>query len=166
MLDAESKVDEHPHTHREEVRLWLRLLTCTKLVEAEIRRRLREEFDMTLPRFDLLAQLERSTQGLLLSELSRRLMVSNGNVTGLVERLVSEGFVHRITDRDDRRAARVSLTKSGRAAFTHMAKAHARWLADMLGGLGAERQQALRSALGEFKDVVRQATGPEGAAKS
>lgn len=164
-LDAESKVDEHPQTHREEVRLWLRLLTCATLVETEIRRRLREEFDMTLPRFDLLAQLERSTEGLLLSEVSRRLMVSNGNVTGLVERLVQEGFVRRVTDRDDRRAARVSLTKSGRAAFTHMAEAHGGWLADMLGGLGSDRRKALLAALGELKGVVRQATGKDGAVK-
>ncbi len=164
-LDAESKVEEHPQMHRDEVRLWLRLLTCVNLIETEIRRRLREEFDMTLPRFDLLAQLERSTEGLLLSELSRRLMVTNGNVTGLVERLVEEGFVRRVADRDDRRAARVSLTKSGRAAFARMAEAHGGWLADMLGALGSERQTTLLAALGELKVVVRQGTGPDATAK-
>ena len=87
-LDSETKVLESPHAHKDELRLWLRLLTCTNLIEAGIRKRLAEDFDTTLPRFDLLAQLERAPKGMTLGDLSRRMMVTNGNVTGLVERLV------------------------------------------------------------------------------
>ena len=86
-LDAETKVAERPDDHKTELRLWLRLLTCTTLIENEVRRRLRDNFDITLPRFDLLAQLDRTPNGMTLGELSQRMMVSNGNVTGLVDRL-------------------------------------------------------------------------------
>mgnify|MGYP003658615217 CR=1 FL=1 len=105
-IDAESKVGESPQDHRAELRLWLRLLTCANLVEAEIRKRLREQFGTTLPRFDLMAQLERSSDGILLGELSRRMMVSNGNVTGLVDRLVQEGLIERqVSEHDPQRLA-------------------------------------------------------------
>ena len=89
-LDAETKVAERPDDHEAELRLWLRLLTLSTLIESEVRRRLRKEFATTLPRFDLMAQLERAHDGMSLNELSKRMMVTNGNVTGLVERLVSE----------------------------------------------------------------------------
>ncbi|KQT44604.1 transcriptional regulator [Aureimonas sp. Leaf454] len=164
-LDAESKVDEHPQLHRDELRLWLRLLTCTHMIEAEIRRRLRDGFDMTLPRFDLMAQLERAKDGILLGELSRRMMVTNGNITGLVERLVQEGLVNRTVDPEDRRAARVSLTVEGRDAFARMAKAHGDWLAEMMEGFDGQRQGALWAELGELKAAVRTALDTEAAPK-
>jgi hypothetical protein len=81
-LDAETKAIERPHDHKDELRLWLRLLSCKMLIETEIRRRLRDNFDITLPRFDLMAQLDKSPAGMKLGELSQRLMVSNGNITG------------------------------------------------------------------------------------
>ena len=84
-LDSETKVAERPDDHKTELRLWLRMLTCTTLIESEVRKRLRDNFDITLPRFDLLAQLERAPNGMTLGELSQRMMVSNGNITGLVE---------------------------------------------------------------------------------
>ena len=90
-LDAETKAVEGPEHHADELRLWLRLLTCTTLIEGEVRRRLRDHFDVTLPRFDLMAQLDRTPQGMTLSALSKRMMVSNGNLTGLVDRLVESG---------------------------------------------------------------------------
>ena len=80
-LDAETKVAERPGDHQAELRLWLRLLTCTNLIETEIRRRLREEFNVTLPRFDLMAQLDKNPGGMTLGELSSRMMVSNGSMT-------------------------------------------------------------------------------------
>jgi hypothetical protein len=92
-LDAETRAAAD---HRGELRLWLRLLTCATLIEGEIRTRLRERFDVTLPRFDLLAQLERAPDGMTLGELSRRMMVSNGNITGLVERLAEQGLLERV----------------------------------------------------------------------
>ena len=94
-LDAETKVAERPDDHKTELRLWLRLLTCTTLIENEVRRRLRDKFDITLPRFDLLAQLDRAPNGMTLGELSQRMMVSNGNITGLVERLAEQGLIRR-----------------------------------------------------------------------
>ena len=99
-----------PGRSRGELRLWLRLLTCTTLIEGEVRRRLRDEFDVTLPRFDLMAQLDKAPDGMTLGELSQRMMVSNGNVTGLVERLVAQGLLDRRASPNDRRAQIVSLT--------------------------------------------------------
>ena len=113
-LDAETKVAERPADHEAELRLWLRLLTCTTLIEGEVRRRLRDEFDVTLPRFDLMAQLDKAPNGMTLGELSQRMMVSNGNVTGLAERLVEQGLLDRRPSPNDRRAQIVSLT--GKAA--------------------------------------------------
>src|SRR5689334_11136499 len=135
-LDAETKVAERPSDHKAELRLWLRLLTCTTLIEGEIRRRLRDEFDVTLPRFDLMAQLEKSPDGMTLGELSKRMMVSNGNVTGLAERLVELGLVARRPSPHDRRAQIVSLTTEGRRAFRTMARAHEDWVAEIFAGLG------------------------------
>src|SRR5262245_26239746 len=121
-LDAETKVAERPADHEAELRLWLRLLTCTTLIEGEVRSRLREVFDVTLPRFDLMAQLDKAPAGMTLGELSQRMMVSNGNVTGLAERLVAQGLVERRTAPNDRRAQLVNLTAEGRRAFRSMAR--------------------------------------------
>src|SRR5215475_11975201 len=117
-LDSETKVLESPQDHKDELRLWLRLLTCTNLVEAAIRKRLAEEFDTTLPRFDLLAQLHRAPDGMTLGELSRRMMVTNGNVTGLVERLVKSGHIKRSPLATDRRVQIVKLTAKGHTYFS------------------------------------------------
>src|SRR6201981_4243537 len=95
MLDSETKAVELAEDHGDEIRLWLRLLTCTTLIEGEVRSRLRERFDVTLPRFDLMAQLDKVPDGMTLSDVSKRMMVSNGNVTGLVERLGEAGHLTR-----------------------------------------------------------------------
>jgi DNA-binding MarR family transcriptional regulator len=153
-LDAETKVLEAPHGHKDELRLWLRLLTCTTLVETEIRRRLRERFDVTLPRFDLMAQLERAPQGITLGEMSKRMMVSNGNVTGLVERLVESGHLERAPLPTDRRVQVVKLTEEGRKAFALMAEAHEAWIAEMFGGLNGREIEALLKGLGKVKASV------------
>src|ERR1700753_3226593 len=117
ILDSETKVVELPDDHGTELRLWLRLLTCTTLVEGEVRGRLRERFDVTLPRFDLMAQLDKVSDGMTLSDLSKRMMVSNGNVTGLVERLVESGHLDRRTSENDRRVQMIRLTQARRPAF-------------------------------------------------
>jgi len=158
-IDAEYALRENPHDHRSELRLWLRLLTCANLIEAEIRKRLREQFDTTLPRFDLMAQLYRTEEGILLGELSQRMMVSNGNVTGLVERLVQEGLIERQVTENDRRAARVRMTHRGRAVFSKMAEAHAEWISELLGGIGESEQEELWEQLGHLKLSVRNAKG-------
>ena len=139
---------------RLELRLWLRLLTCSTLIERRVRRGLREAFDITLPRFDLLAQLDRAPDGLTLSELSRRLMVSNGNMTGLVERLGAEGLIESRAQKGDRRAQRVRLTAAGKRAFDTMTPVHEAWIAAMLAPLDRRDMAALYTLLGKLKAAV------------
>ena len=153
-LDGETKALEAPTDHGDELRLWLRLLTCSTLVENEIRRRLREEFDCTLPRFDLMAQLERASDGMVLGELSKRMMVSPGNMTALVERLAESGHISRTVSPTDRRVQIVALTPFGRAEFKTMAAAHADWIAGLFGQLGARDGKALFDRLGKLKGSI------------
>lgn len=147
-MDSETRatVDDH-----QALRLWLRLLACTNLIEAPLRQRLREQFDGSLPRFDLMAQLDRHPGGLKMRELSRRLMVTGGNVTGLTDRLVAEGLVERREDPKDRRAYTVALTADGRKQFRTMARAHEGWVVELLGGLTAAEQGQLFELLGRLK---------------
>jgi len=159
VLDAETRVQERPAEHKAEVRLWLRLLTCATLIESEVRSRLRDQFAVTLPRFDLMAQLQRVPEGIVLGELSRRMMVSNGNLTGLVERLVASGLVERLRNPEDRRAAFVRLTPAGRRAFAQMAERHAAWIAQLFDGLSESEVAQLMRLLGRMKQSVRGAIG-------
>ena len=133
------------------VKLWLRLLSCSTQIEQEIRTRLRQRFDTTLPRFDYLAQLERHPEGLKMNALSRYLMVTGGNVTGLTDQLVAEGWVQRVPDGTDRRSMIVKLTATGRKQFLAMAEAHEAWLVEMLDGFGNEPRDALYELLGQFR---------------
>jgi DNA-binding MarR family transcriptional regulator len=161
-LDAETKAVEMPEDHREELRLWLRLLTCTTLIEGEVRRRLREQFDVTLPRFDLMAQLDKAQDGMMLSDLSKRMMVSNGNLTGLVDRLVTSGHVARTVSPTDRRAMVISLTEAGRAEFGTMAAEHEHWIADLFGDLSPKDRGELMRLLAKTKMSAHRAiTGEE-----
>jgi DNA-binding MarR family transcriptional regulator len=147
-MDMEARAHaEHPQA----LRLWLRLLTCTQLVEKQVRSQLREQFETTLPRFDLMAQLERAPDGLKMNELSRRLMVTGGNVTGITDQLVTEGLVERTPVEGDRRAYQVRLTPSGRLAFHAMARAHEAWIVAALGGLSDKEMAQLHKLLGKVK---------------
>ena len=143
---------EHEHEHeREALRLWLRLLSCTMQIENEISARLRREFATTLPRFDLMAQLAHFPDGLTMSDLSQRLMVTGGNVTGVTDTLERDGFVERLPMPGDRRARIVRLTTSGKATFERMAAAHAGWVEELLGGLAEPERQQLYRLLGTLK---------------
>jgi DNA-binding MarR family transcriptional regulator len=133
------------------LRLWLRMLTTTNLVQAELRKRLRNEFDTTLPRFDLMSQLERHPQGLKMTELSRRLMVTGGNVTGITDQLEKEGLVTRDVDPNDRRSISVTLTAEGRALFDRMAVAHEQWVVELFGGLSLDEKSNTHQRLGKLK---------------
>ena len=135
---------------RDRLRLWLRLLGLTRQIEAELRRRLSAEFDMTLPRFDVLAALYRDPSGLMMSQLSRRLKVSNGNVTGIVDRLVSEGLVLRTIPDGDRRASVVRLTESGRDRFEQIAPVHNSWIDELLSGANAKETTGAISLLDQL----------------
>jgi DNA-binding MarR family transcriptional regulator len=147
-IDMEARAhSEHP----EALRLWLRLLTCTQLVEKEVRSQLREQFDTTLPRFDLMAQLERAPDGLKMNELSRRMMVTGGNVTGITDQLAAEGLVDRVDVEGDRRAYRVCLTPKGRALFREMATQHESWIVEAFSGLSERDIATLHRLLGKVK---------------
>lgn len=128
---------------KQRLRIWLRLLKISRQMEAEIRERLRVEFATTLPRFDVLAALYREREGMKMSALSAALMVSNGNVTGIVERLVSDGLVVRVPVSGDRRAMIVRLTDKGCEEFAHMAGVHEGWIASMLNMLSDEDADVL-----------------------
>lgn len=147
-VDHETRATADDH---EALRLWLRVLACTNLIESDLRTRLREGFDCTLPRFDLLAQLDRHPEGLKMRELSRRLMVTGGNVTGLTDKLVLEGLVERHEDPRDRRVYTVMLTEAGKAQFQRMAAEHERWVIELFGGLDHDDKAALFALLGKLK---------------
>ena len=155
---AENVVDMEMSTGADShmgLRLWLRLLTTTNLVQTELRRRLRVEFDTTLPRFDLMAQLERHPEGLRMTELSRRMMVTGGNVTGITDQLEKEGLVVRDADPADRRSIAVRLTPGGRALFDRMAVAHEQWVVEMFGGLSLDDKAKMHERLGKLKQHLR-----------
>lgn len=137
--------------HHASLRLWLRLLSCATRIEDTIRQRLREQFGITLPRFDLMAQLEREPEGLSMSELSRRMMVTGGNVTSIVDQLEKEALVKRQMLLTDRRSFTIKLTDEGRSVFTAMAKAHEAWIVELLSPLGASQQENLHHLLGILK---------------
>jgi DNA-binding MarR family transcriptional regulator len=149
--DAETRVAERPGDHVAELRLWLRLLTCTTMIGDEVRRRLREQFDTTLPRFDVLAQLDKMPDGMTLGELSQRMMVTNGNVTGLIDRLMTEGLVARRASPKDRRVQIVKLTAAGRRAFRGMAHANGEWISHIFADLDADDVETLMQLLAKTK---------------
>jgi DNA-binding MarR family transcriptional regulator len=163
-LDAETRVAERPHDHKAELRLWLRLFTCKTLIEGEVRKRLRETFDVTFPRFDLMAQLDRAPNGMTLGELSSRMMVSNGNVTGLVERLTAQGLIDRKPSPKDRRVQIVRLTAEGRRLFRAIARANGDWIAEVFADLTPADLDALMRLLAKTKASTRRAIA-KGAAR-
>ena len=151
--DPESRVHE---AHHESLRVWLRLLTCTRLIERTIRARLRTEFKTTLPRFDLMAQLERHANGLRMGEISERLMVTGGNVTGITDGLEKEGLVVREVDPADRRVFRVRLTQEGQKQFRRMAAEHEQWIIELFEGMSMKHKNQLVELLGDLKHQISQ----------
>ena len=159
-LEARMSADDH-HS----LRLWLRLLSCSTDIETEIRKRLRARFGMTLARFDYLAQLHRHPQGLRMNALSRFLMVTGGNVTGLTDELARDGLVARESSRTDRRSWIVRLTPQGRRGFEAMAREHERWILELFHGLDARGVRQLHARLGELREhLMHDDLSPEEAA--
>lgn len=143
------------------LRLWLRLLTCTTTIEQTISQRLRDEFGSTLPRFDMLSALDRAGEaGLTMGEISRMLMVSNGNVTGLARRLEADGLIERLPGLD-RRVQRVRLTGEGRSRFAVMAAAHEGWIDDLVAELSPDEAEDLIRLLEQTKRSLRAAIHEE-----
>ena len=140
-----------PTAGKERLRLWIRLLRAARIVEGELRERLKRDFDTTLPRFDVMSALHREPEGMLMSDLSRFLLVSNGNVTGIVDRLVTDGFVVRSSREGDRRTSIVRLTPLGAARFAAMAEAHRGWIDELLGEVGETDARQLSTMLKSFR---------------
>ena len=152
-MDLEARLHgAAPSEHPEALRLWLRLLTCTQLIEKQVRSHLRAQFDTTLPRFDLMAQLERAPDGMKMKELSRRMMVTSGNITGITDQLVAEGLVERMDVEGDRRAYLVRLTPQGREQFNTMAHQHEQWIVEAFAALGERDIATLYRLLGKVKE--------------
>ncbi|MGL1832925.1 MarR family winged helix-turn-helix transcriptional regulator, partial [Rhodocyclaceae bacterium SMB388] len=147
-VDHETRATADDH---EALRLWLRILACTNMIESDLRTRLRQGYECTLPRFDLMAQLDRHPKGLKMRELSRRLMVTGGNVTGLTDKLVEEGLVERREDPRDRRVYTVLLTTAGKRQFRKMAQAHELWVIELFSGLDKDEKGRLFDLLGKLK---------------
>jgi DNA-binding MarR family transcriptional regulator len=144
--ETRARADDH-----RALRLWLRLLTCSQLIERHVRSRLRGRFGITLPRFDLMSQLERHRDGLKMNELSRLLMVTGGNITAIVDQLETEGLVERLDHAEDRRAFRIRLTRGGERSFAEMARAHEEWVVELLAGLSRREQEDLLKLLAKVK---------------
>lgn len=158
VFDLESRLTQD---HHQSLKLWLRMLSCTTLIEAEIRTRLRNEFGITLPRFDLMAQLDRHPQGLRMGELSKRMMVTGGNITGITDQLEQEKLVVRTPVADDRRAYSVKLTPAGRRAFDRMASVHEGWITELTEGLSAQDKGTLIELLSKIKDHLNDPSDKE-----
>lgn len=154
--DLETRLQEDDH---HSIKLWLRLLTCSSLVEKYLRDKLRDEFATTLPRFDFMAQLQRNPQGLLMGELSELMMVSGGNVSGIATQLVKEKMISRTALPADGRAFVVKLTPKGAKAFLKMAKRHEEWVIEALGQLKKNDIVELTERMGDLKEAVSSACG-------
>lgn len=157
LVDAESRVLDD---HHQALKLWLRMLACTTRVENVIRQRLRSEFGTTLPRFDLMAQLDREPDGLSMGELSARMMVTGGNVTGIVDQLEGEGLVVREDHPTDRRAFRVRLTAAGRRQFRRMAAVHETWIVELFEGWSPAQKTQVHGLLATLKQHLAALEAP------
>ncbi len=138
------------------LKLWLRMLSCTNLIVSILRSRLQSAFSLSMARFEFLAQLERHPEGLRMSDISRRMMVSSGNVTSLADRLEANDLVVREVDARDRRAVKVRLTTSGQKFFAEVAQAHEGWVIELFEGLTEEEKNALYQLLGKLKEHVKE----------
>jgi DNA-binding MarR family transcriptional regulator len=141
---------KRPGDSKDRLRLWIKLLRTTHTIESALRERLRASFETTLPRFDVMAALARADRGLTMTALSRQLLVSNGNVTGIVERLVADRLVFRTDEIGDKRSIRVCLTPKGRTEFAAIANEHENWVADLLGKLDASDVSSMLGLLAKL----------------
>jgi len=154
-LGLDTRMTDETH---ESLRLWLRLLTCSHLIENQVRKALGKRFKTTLPRFDLMAQLERVPEGLQMGELSRRMLVTGGNVTGIVDQLERAGLIVRTEDPADRRVYLVKLTKEGRRLFGQMAVEHESWIVNLFSGIPKREQRALNESLSHLRAQLTRKT--------
>jgi len=146
---------------KQSLRAWLRLLACENLIEQTLRTRLRKDFNITLPQFDVLSELEHAGERLTMSDLSEKLMVSNGNVTGVVDRLERDNYVKRQASPTDRRVQHISLEPKGKAKFQEMAKTHEQWVQELLSDLNLEDLDTLLEILNKARSSVTRNSAKE-----
>ena len=155
MSDELADAQEHISSRgKQSLRLWLRLLACENLVEHAVRTRLRKRFSITLPQFDVLSELEHAKKPLTMSQLSKQLMVSNGNVTGVVDRLERDGYVSRAASPTDRRVQYIALSKQGEHLFAEMAREHEQWVTELFADLSAQEIRTLLNGLSRAKESI------------
>lgn len=154
-IDAETKIADAPDDHHDQLRLWLRLFSVTRLMENDVRRRLERDFEVTFPRFDILSQIYRVPDGLILGELSQRLMVSPGNITSVIKRLIEDGLIIRTHNPEDRREAIIQMTPLGKTRFAEMAAANEEWIRDLTSGMTPADIKSLLALLQKMKTSVR-----------
>jgi len=157
---SQSDIKAPANRGKQSLRLWLRLLACENLVESNVRSKLREHFNITLPQFDVLSELEHGGEALTMSQLSDKLMVSNGNVTGVVDRLERDGYVRREPSKVDRRVLYISLTTRGESLFRKMAAAHEQWVTELFMALSAGEIKALLGGLEKAKSSINANCAP------
>ena len=144
----------HASHSKQSLRLWPRLLACTSAIEKNVRQRFKDDYETTLPRFDVLAILDWAQEPLTMGDLTERLMVSNGNTTGVVKRLEGEGLVKRVASPEDRRSFYVELTEKGKSGFAEMASAHENWIDDVCSGLNACEIEIMLKQLASLKESI------------
>ncbi len=156
LSESGNKLQKQAKTTRgkQSLRLWLRLLSCESIVEQTVRTRLRNAFDITLPQFDVLSELEHAGDPLTMSQLSQKLMVSNGNVTGVVDRLERDGYVRREASPTDRRVQFITLTDKGVVTFRKMAEIHEQWITALFANMSTTEIKGLLGGLGKAKESI------------
>lgn len=154
---TQKKVSEK--REKESLRTWLRLLSCEALIEQNLRSAFRKQFQVTLPQFDVLAELEHASRPLTMSELSLELMVSNGNITGVIDRLVTLGLVYRERAKHDRRIQYIQLTSVGSRDFKRMAEQHATWVGELFKGMSLDEMNRAQTLLVKLRRSVTENKG-------
>jgi DNA-binding MarR family transcriptional regulator len=129
------------------LKMWIRLLGVTRAAESHLREHLRVRHATTLPRFDVMAALWRRRDGVTMSELSRMLLVSNGNATTVVDRLEADGFVRRSPSETDRRTVFVALTPEGLTEFEGLAAGHEAEVSKLFSGVSEADLEAMTEIL-------------------
>lgn len=156
-IPRSSRIESETSSRRrskQTLRLWLRLFSCQSMVEDRIRTALRDKHNITLPQFDVLAELENANKPLTMTELSQHLVVSNGNITGVIDRLERESFLKRVRSARDRRVQHIELTKEGRRRFLAIAEDHEQWISDLFSGLNREDIEQMIALLKKTKESV------------
>ena len=147
---------QHIPREKEGLRLWLRIVSCTQMVEQEVRSMLRDKYDSTLPRFELLSALDRVPDGLSMGELSGWLMVTKGNVTGIAERLSEDGFIKRNPTPTDRRSFCVTLTPKGKKIYKEMEEDYESLLDKLFTDVSLDDSDTFTGVLAKVKEVVEE----------